>query len=67
MFEEGERYRKIGQVETDIFVVGIDKQTDTETIMAIFYVNQHTGSMLSSDEITIKKEDYSKWQKIEET
>jgi len=64
MFEEGERYRIEGK-SVDMFVVGIDKETSDDIRLAIFWVNQETGAMLSADEITIKKADYSKWKKVE--
>lgn len=64
MFEEGERYRIDGKT-VDMFVVGIDKETSDDIRLAIFWVNQDTGAMLSADEITIKKADYSKWKKVE--
>lgn len=65
-FEEGERYRNANSNGTDMFVVGIDKETDSEIELAIFWVNQETGKMLSADEITIKKEDYKNWKKVED-
>lgn len=64
MFEEGERYRIDGKT-VDMFVVGIDKETSDDIRLAIFWVNQDTGAMLSADEVTIKKADYSKWKKVE--
>jgi hypothetical protein len=66
MFEEGERYRIEGK-SVDMFVVGIDKETADSVLLAIFWVNQETGAMLSADEITIKKADFSKWKKVEVT
>jgi len=64
MFEEGERYR-IEDKTVDMFVVGIDEETDKYIRLAIFWVNQQTGGMLSADEITIQKSDFSKWKKVE--
>jgi hypothetical protein len=66
MFEEGERYRIEGKT-VDMFVVGIDKEDDKSVRLAIFWVNQNTGAMLSADEITIQKSDFSKWKKVEVT
>jgi hypothetical protein len=64
MFEEGERYRMDGKT-VDMFVLGIDKEDADSVLLAIFWVNQETGAMLSADEITIKKSDISKWKRVE--
>lgn len=50
-----------------MFVVGIDEETADSIRLAIFWTTQDTGKMLSADEITIKKSDYSKWKKVEVT
>ena len=64
-FEEGERYRHEKSMDVDIFVIGIKEENEDGTLMAIFYVNQTSGKMVSSDEIIVKPEDYGKWTKVE--
>lgn len=64
-FEEGERYRHDRSMDVDIFVVAIKEEKPESVLMAVFFVNQTSGKMVSPDEITVKTEDFGNWKKIE--
>lgn len=64
-FQEGERYRHERALDTDILVVAINKETEENIHLAVFFVAQSSGRFIAPDDIVIKKADYDKWTRIE--
>lgn len=63
-FLEGETYHHPKR-EKDIMVLGIGKETDTEVVMAILWVDRESKETTGGDELTVPKSEFSEWELTE--
>lgn len=64
-FEEGELYRHDRALDTDIQVMAIHSENETEIRMAVFFVSQKSRRLIAPDDVTVKKVDFKNWTKVE--
>lgn len=63
-FVEGETYTN-PKKEKDLMVLGIGKETDTEVVLAVLWVDRESKETTGGSELTVNKSEFSDWSVVD--